>query len=581
MLASGGRRTAGDSMIDTGLGMGATDRRVDWPHLIRRIRLASGLVLFAYVSTHLINHGFGVVSLDALETVRRGFTWAWRLPPLTTALYGAFLVHIGLAMWSVYSRRSLRMQPWEAAQLLLGLSIPPLLLVHVLGTRMAHELYGLQDTYAYVLLVQWVFSPQYALQQVAVLLIAWLHGCIGLHFWLRLRPWYPRAVPYLYGGALLLPVVALIGYAVAGRAVLLMSMDPAWTRRAAAAIRFPPGSAVEAIDRMHDILQFVFAGLLSATLLARVVRDRLARGGRLAVTYPDGRTVALSPGMTVLEGSRSAGVPHASVCGGRGRCSTCRVRIGRGAETLPLAGPEERRVLDRVGAPPGVRLACQLRPTHDLDITPLLPATASPREALNRPAYVAGAEKEIAILFADLRDFTRLSEHKLPFDVVFLLNRYFTEMGRAIEESGGRVDKFIGDGIMALFGIDTTPQAGARAGLAAVKRMGASLEALNAALAHDLREPLRIGIGLHAGHAIVGEMGYARATSVTAIGDAVNTASRLESLSKGYGAQFVVSETVERLAGVDLSAFPRHEIEIRGRSGSLPIRVVERVADLP
>jgi len=236
-------------MTGTGLGMGATAGGVDWPHVIRRLRLGSGLILFSYVSTHLINHGFGVLSLDAMEMVRRGFTWVWRLPPMTTALYGAITVHIALAMWSIYRRRSLRMQPWEAAQLLLGLSIPPLLLVHVLGTRIAHELYGLQDTYAYVLLVQWVFSPHYALQQVAVLLIAWLHGCIGLHFWLRLRPWYPRALPYLYSGALLVPVVALIGYAVAGRAVLLMSMDPAWTRRAAAAIRFPPGSAVEAIER--------------------------------------------------------------------------------------------------------------------------------------------------------------------------------------------------------------------------------------------------------------------------------------------------------------------------------------------
>lgn len=238
-------------------------------------------------------------------------------------------------------------------------------------------------------------------------------------------------------------------------------------------------------------------------------------------------------------------------------------------------------MLDRVAAPPKVRLACQIRPTRNLEVAPLLPPTASPKEALRRPNYVAGAEKEIAILFADLRGFTRLSEHKLPFDVVFLLNRYFTEMGRAIEEAGGRVDKFIGDGIMALFGIDSSPAAGAQTALAAAKRMGESLAALNRALSADLSEPLRIGIGIHLGPAIVGEMGYARATTVTAIGDAVNTASRLEALTKEFQAELVVSTALEEWAKVDLSRFERHEIEIRGRSQMLPVRVVKRLSDLP
>ena len=567
-------------MTGTGLGMGATGSGVDWALLVRRLRLTAGLILFTYVATHLLNHAFGLISLEALEMSRRVFVWVWRLPPLTIALYGALWTHLGLAFVALYRRRSLKMQPWEAAQLLLGLSIPPLLFVHVLGTRIAHALYGLEDLYAYVLLVQWVFVPSYALQQVAVLLIAWLHGCIGLHFWLRLRPWYPRALPYLYAAALIVPVLALVGFGVAGRSVLILSADPAWMRRMAQAIHFPPTSAAAEIDRIENALKLTFFGLLAVTLAARLARDRLGRGKGPAISYPDGRTVALQPGMTVLEASRSAGIPHASVCGGRGRCSTCRVRLGRGAEALAPPTAEEKKVLDRVSAPPTVRLACQIRPTVDLEVTPLLPPNASPKEALSRPNYVAGAEKEIVILFADLRGFTRLSEHKLPFDVVFLLNRYFTEMGRAIEETGGRVDKFIGDGIMALFGIDSSPEAGARASLAAAKRMGENLAALNRSMAADLGEPLRIGLGLHLGPAIVGEMGYARAVSVTAIGDAVNTASRLEALTKEFKVELVVSEAVEKAAGADLSRFDLREIEIRGRTGTLPVRVIPNLADL-
>lgn len=145
-------------MTGTGLGMGATGAGVDWALVIRRLRLGSGLVLFAYVSTHLLNHAAGLVSLDALEMTRRVFVWVWRLPALTLALYGALWIHIALAFVALYRRRSLRMPPWEAAQLLLGLSIPPLLFIHVLGTRVAHTFYGLEDLYAYVLLVQWVFS---------------------------------------------------------------------------------------------------------------------------------------------------------------------------------------------------------------------------------------------------------------------------------------------------------------------------------------------------------------------------------------------------------------------------------------
>src|SRR5205814_7500895 len=135
---------------------------------------------------------------------------------------------------------------------------------------------------------------------------------------------------------------------------------------------------------------------------------------------------------------------------------------------------------------------------------------------------------------ADIRGFTALSEGRLPYDIVFVLNRYFAAMGRAVESAGGRVDKFIGDGVMALFGVSNTPEEGCRQALAAARLMSVRLVELNEALRAELNEPLRIGIGIHAGSVIVGEMGYGSATTITAIGDAVNTASRLESLCKEF-----------------------------------------------
>ena len=119
------------------------------------------------------------------------------------------------------------------------------------------------------------------------------------------------------------------------------------------------------------------------------------------------------------------GIAHASVCGGRGRCSTCRVRVLAGAKSLPAPQAAEARVLARVGAAANVRLACQLRPLHDLTVLPLLPPNVEPASAMGAPGSMAGQECELCVLFAALRGFASLSERRLPYDVVFLLNRYF------------------------------------------------------------------------------------------------------------------------------------------------------------
>ena len=246
-----------------------------------------------------------------------------------------------------------------------------------------------------------------------------------------------------------------------------------------------------------------------------------------------------------------------------------------------MPGEAEARVLRRVGAAPDVRLACQTRPTADISVTPMLPPDASPRDSFARTASMQGQEQQIAVLFADIRGFTTISEDKLPYDVVFMLNRYFRSMGEAIDGAGGRVDKFIGDGIMALFGVDQTPQRGSEQALRAAREMAIRLDDLNDLLAHDLPEPLRIGIGIHCGPAIVGEMGYGSVVSFTAVGDTVNTASRLETMTKRWGAQLVVSEDTATLAGFDLSGFPSEATDVRGRQGSMTVHIIADARTLP
>ncbi len=543
---------------------------------VHTLRLTCGLILLTYLTTHFLNHALGLVSLDAMEAGLRWFLVLWRNPVATGALYGALITHALLALWALYRKRTLRMPGWEALQLVLGLTIPPLLTAHIVGNRLAQEMFGVTVSYARILTVFWVASPWRGALQTALLVIAWTHGCMGVHFWLRFRPWYARAARPLAVVAALVPALALGGFVVAGIEVTELARVPGWTRSV-----FQADIALTraALSRMTDTILSVWGALLVLTLSARAARAAYKRRfASVAVTYPGGRAVTVPIGFSVLEASRYAGIPHVSVCGGRGRCSTCRVRVPRGLEAQPPPSEAERRVLLRVGAPPGVRLACQLRPVGDLEVAPVLAASGVAAGAMLQRQ---GVEREIVVLFADLRGFTRLAEHQLPYDVVFFLNRYFEAVGSAIEGAGGIANQFTGDGVMALFGAEAGPEVGCRQALAAARTMVDGVEALSLELAAELAQPLRIGIGIHVGHAVVGHMGYRGSTYFTAVGDTVHVAARFEQATKDFDCELVVSETVMRRAGVDASGFPRHELTLRNRVEPVAVRVIERVAELP
>ena len=551
--------------------------------MLRRIRLISGLVLFVFVATHLVNHAWGLASLDALATARAVFVTAWRSWPGTVALYGALLVHFSVVLWTLYERRTLRLKRGELVQVALGVAIPLLLVQHVLGTRGMYEIFGAIDDYTYEILVLWVFTPENGMIQMVLLAVTWGHGCVSLRFWLRLKPWYGQAAPYLFAGAIVLPLAATFGFVAAGREMAVLAReDPFWLEDAMAALNWPGDDAIAWYETWRFRGWLILGGILVLVMLARYVRLAIERRrGLIRLTYSSGQVARVRPPTTVLEASRDAGIPHASVCGGRGRCSTCRIRVGAGAEHLEPPSAEEAKVLRRVGLPEQVRLACQLRPTRDLEVTPLLLANVDPREVLRRPGHVQESEREVAILFADLRSFTQFAEKKLPYDVVFVLNCYFQSMGQAVQRAGGEIDKFIGDGVMALFGADTGPEEACRRALFAAREMGMALEDLNGSLKSDLREPLRMGIGIHLGSVIVGEMGFGSATSFTAIGDAVNTASRIETATKDFDCQLVVSDEVVKRAGVALGAHTPRELTVRGRVEAIAVHAFERAIDLP
>jgi len=550
--------------------------------VIRRLRLVSGLVMLAYVTMHLLNHAVGLISLGAMEDVLWYVFRIWTNRPAQALLYGSFLVHYALALSALWQRRTLRLRFAEAAQLVLGFAIPLLLVRHVIGTRISDSFFHTDvGYYAYLMWIFFVRSPDYGYLQMLVLVVAWAHAMIGLHFWLRVRQWYGRLQPLALIVAVLVPVLALLGMIEAGRQVAVLAADPGWTGKAFASMTLPSPETSLILEQITRKFTWFFVGALGAVLLARLARRVWQRRrGLVRIGYPDGRFVEVMPGTSVLEASRLAGIPHAHVCGGRGRCSTCRVRVRTDIGSIDPPAESELRVLRRIGATSNVRLACQLRPRGTVEVTPLLPPYAQAADGRQRVDFAQGSEREIAILFADIRGFTSLAEGRLPYDVVFVLNRYFTAMGRAVESAGGRVDKFIGDGVMALFGIESDARVASRAALDAARLMSERLVELNRSLRGELDEPMRIGIGIHIGPTIVGAMGYGSAVAMTAIGDAVNTASRLETLTKTYSCELVVSEETVLRAGLDLSAFPRHEIEIRGKRDMLVVRTVASAGDL-
>ena len=549
--------------------------------MIVKVRLITGVVLFVFVLGHLINHALGVHSLAAMEAGREWFTAAWRNPIGATAFAGSLLIHLLLAGWALYARRSLKMSVGEAVQLVLGFSTPIFLALHFAGTAGAHRIFGTNDTYAFVLLAQWRFTDYGVILQTGGMTAAWVHGCIGVYFWLRLKPYFPDIKQLLFGLAIVIPVASWIGFYAGGKEALALYEDPEWRHAMLAVAQPPDANGVRQIYDLALLFQIIIGSLIASALAGRGVRSSLERRrGTYLLRYPNERTVRNAKGTSILEASRLNGIPHASVCGGRGRCSTCRVRILEGHDNLAEPSADELRVLKRVGAPPKVRLACQALPSGDISVVPLLPPNATARDAKRRNPDMSGQEKEIAILFADLRSFTQFSEQKLPYDVVFVLNRYFAHMGEAVELAGGHLDKFIGDGVMALFGANTDGDSGARAALTAAKHMSQKLSVLNTQLGEELNEPLRIGIGIHSGPAIIGEMGYGTAFGLTAIGDSVNTASRLEAMTKEFGAQLVFSEDVASKAGLDVSGLTQKTAAIRGRGEPISIYVCENAEKL-
>jgi len=180
---------------------------------VRQLRIACGLVMFTYIFSHFFNHALGNISFPAMEWWRLNVhVWWWRIPLVNDALYTAATVHFSLGLWAFYQRRHFRYTAAEITQLVLGLSIPLWLCIHFGAVRVSGWMYSIPPLpYQNPLFTYWVLRPYMIAVQFILLTVAWTHACIGLYFWLRLKPFFKWAAPLLLAVAVLLPPLAMLG----------------------------------------------------------------------------------------------------------------------------------------------------------------------------------------------------------------------------------------------------------------------------------------------------------------------------------------------------------------------------------
>lgn len=286
---------------------------------------------------------------------------------------------------------------------------------------------------------------------------------------------------------------------------------------------------------------------------------------------PDQLSIDVTDRQTILNAALAAGIPHTHVCGGSARCSTCRVIVLDGIENVDPPNEKEQALAARLRLPTGVRIACQATVHGAVRVRRLVldqeDVAIVGRMRSNRDQSAAlGKEMPVAILFSDIRGFTPFAEALLPYDVIHVLNRHFEAVGKIISAEGGFVNNYMGDGLMALFGVDGRPDAPLRAVRAGLGMLDVN-ERMKEYFMTCYGRCFELGIGIHYGDAVVGPVGSTDRKPVTAIGDAVNFASRIESANKEVGTRLLVSDAVYREVSDRVVTGKTAHVTVKGKTG--------------
>ena len=424
--------------------------------------------------------------------------------------------------------------------------LPVLLIGHAANTRLAWELFQMPSDYARVVTNLWVADQQG--MQLGLLAPGWLHGCLGLHFVFNRRPLYRRLRYVLFAFALLVPVFSAMGFIAMGRA---LAANPEIT--AAALDYLGPANAAQrlALAQWRNNLLIGYFSIIGATFAARAIRNALERGrGRLvSISYP-GRTVRVPRGWSVLEASRGFHLPHASVCGGRARCSTCRVRVTAGEDVCPPAEQDERATLARIEAPPDVRLPVNCGHQSDISVIPLV-RTERPHY---RPMTATGAAPSARSSCCSATSSTAPSSPASTCRRTSTCSPSTSRRSAIASAPPATISYVELDSLCALFGLERDPAQAARQALQAAGAIEKAISELNERLGRQWDCKVEITVSIHAGPAVVGEIGSSDPPAMMAIGEAMDVANELRKAAAARRKPFAISQPVYAAAGLEGAA---------------------------
>ncbi|MBT7952393.1 MAG: adenylate/guanylate cyclase domain-containing protein [Gammaproteobacteria bacterium] len=299
----------------------------------------------------------------------------------------------------------------------------------------------------------------------------------------------------------------------------------------------------------------------------------------------DAKSIEIEEGESILQASLRAGIPHTHVCGGKARCTTCRILLIDGDENrLSPPGDEEYELVKKLGFAPNIRLACQSYVRDDIKIRRLviddndIDLAMLKRSDDTGKFSSTGVETRVAILFTDIRDFTSFSDNQLPYDIIHMLNRYICQMRLIIERNNGEVFNYMGDGLMALFGVEKESWAienAVRSGMEMLEAM----DNMQPYLQETYGQGLQMGVGIHCGDVVIGSFEDSSNAMKMVIGDAVNFASRVESANKETGTKLLVSQTVFDRLKEKIQIGKTCSVELKGKSGEHQLYEVLSISD--
>lgn len=357
--------------------------------LERTLRIGTGLILFLFVMMHLLNVGLGVISAELIEQTRPAFMYFWSSFIGKWLLMLSMIVHMALGIRTLYRRNTLSMSAADTLQFASGFIIFPLLFPHVWGVIAMGEILNTKPDFTVLLRYFWIDSPLEGLRQVLVITVVWVHGCIGIFTWLRIKTWWPRIAPFVYPLVVIIPVLSLLGFIEGGNYALQTqdtisqsqeSAKPELTDEQLVSSKIERKNNLDFINSVKWISIYAYLGILALVLLARFYRLRRKRG-KLHIIYSDGYTIQSDVGQTILEIAQLNSIPHANLCRGRGRCGTCRVKIIESSGELSEKTDLESTALELLMAGSDERLACQCVPGQGtLKIEKLVPSDITPKE---------------------------------------------------------------------------------------------------------------------------------------------------------------------------------------------------------